>query len=110
MLEAGVLNLPINTFNFRQDDMTMKMLGLSQKLPFPGKRGLREDVAAKGAESAGFAYQETVNRVARDVRVDYYNLALVIESTGLVEKNKQIREIRPMCSRPKPSCRGWWMS
>ncbi|MBL8527004.1 MAG: TolC family protein [Burkholderiales bacterium] len=92
MLEAGVLNLPVNTFNFRQDDMTMKMLGLSQRLPFPGKRGLREDVAAKGAESIGFAYQETVNRVARDVRVDYYNLALVIESTGLVEKNKQILE------------------
>jgi len=92
MLEAGVLNLPVNTFNFRQDDMTMKMLGLSQKLPFPGKRGLREDVAAKGAESVGFAYQETVNRIARDVRVDYYNLALVIESTGLVEKNKQILE------------------
>src|SRR5688572_1927823 len=68
MLEAGVLNAPLRSSDtFRREDMTMKMLGLSQKFPFPGKRDLRQDVAAKDAESVAYAYRETVNRVIRDV-------------------------------------------
>jgi outer membrane protein TolC len=92
MLEAGVINAPLPSLSFRREDMTMKMLGLSQKLLFPGKRELRRDVAAKDAESVGYAYQETVNRVVRDVKVAYFDLATVIESTRLVEKTQQVLE------------------
>jgi outer membrane protein TolC len=70
----------------------MKMLGLSQKFPYPGKRDLRQDVAAKDAESVAYAYQETVNRVLRDVKTAYFELAFVAESTQLVEKNKRVLE------------------
>ena len=89
MLEAGVLNVPLKTSDtFRREDMTMKMLGLSQKFPFPGKRDLRQDVAAKDAESVAFAYQETVNRVIRDVKTSYFELGFVAESARLVAKNR----------------------
>ncbi len=91
MLEAGVLNAPLKgSDTFRREDMTMKMLGLSQKIPFPGKRDLRRDVAAKDAESVAYAYQETVNRVIRDVKTAYFELAFVAESARLVEKNRQV--------------------
>lgn len=90
MLEAGVINAPLASQTFRREDMTMKMLGLSQRFPYPGKRGLRQDVAAKDAESVSHAYQETVNRVARDIKVAYFELAFVAESARLVEKNKQV--------------------
>lgn len=92
MLEAGVLNLPTNSLRFDREDMTMKMIGLSQRLPYPGKRGLREDVATKDAETAGYGYQETVNRVVRDVKNAYFDLGLTIEMIRLVEKNKLIVE------------------
>ncbi len=92
MLEAGVVNAPLASQAFRREDMTMKMLGLSQRFPYPGKRGLRQDVAAKDAESASHAYQETVNRVARDVKAAYFELAFVIESSRLVEDNRQVLE------------------
>ena len=92
MLEAGVINAPLPDLRLNRDDMTMKMLGLSQKFPFPGKRDLRQAVAAKDAESVAYAYQETLNRVLRDVRVAYFELAFVVESTRLVEKNKQVLE------------------
>lgn len=92
MLEAGVVNAPIPSWSFRDEDMTMKMLGLSQKFFFPGKRGLRRDVAAKDAESVAFAYRETVNRVVRDVRVAYHHLAHFIESSRLTQKNKLVLE------------------
>jgi outer membrane protein TolC len=72
--------------------MTMKMLGLSQKLPYPGKRRLRQDIAISDAESVSYAYQETVNRVVRDVKVTYLDLALIRESARLVGKNEQMLE------------------
>jgi outer membrane protein TolC len=92
MLEVGVINAPLASQTFRREDMTMKMLGLSQRFPYPGKRGLRRDVATKDAESVSHAYQETVNRVVRDVRTAYIDLAFVAESARLVEQNRQVLE------------------
>lgn len=92
MLELGVVNAPMTSRIFRREDMTMKMLGLSQRLPFPGKRGLRREVADKDAEVAAHALQESLNRVARDVKSAYFELALVIESARLVERNRRVLE------------------
>jgi outer membrane protein TolC len=92
VLEAGVINAPVASSTFNREDMTMKMIGLSQRLPFPGKRGLREAVAAKDAEGVGHGYQETVNRVVRDIKIAYLDLGLTLERTRIVEKNKRILE------------------
>jgi len=92
MLEAGVISLPIDAWRFNAEDMTMKMLGIAQKLPYPGKRGLRQDVAAKNAESVSFGYRETLNRVVRETKVAYYDLALVDRSIEAVERNRMLVE------------------
>jgi cobalt-zinc-cadmium efflux system outer membrane protein len=92
MLEFGVLNVPTNSLRFDREDMTMKMIGLSQRFPYPGKRDLRQDVATKDAETIEFGFQETVNRVVRDVRTTYLDLSLTVEMARLVERNKQIVE------------------
>ena len=92
VLEAGLINAPLTSSTLNREDMTMKMIGLSQRLPFPGKRGLRKDVAAQDAQSVGYGYQETVNRVARDIKIAYFDLGLTFERTRLVEKNKLILE------------------
>lgn len=92
VLEAGVIYVPLASSAFNREDMTMKMIGLSQRLPFPGKRDLRGAVAAKDAESIGYGYQETVNRVVRDIKAAYFDLGLTLEMTRLVEKNKLILE------------------
>ena len=90
MVEAGLISVPIQSWRLNREDMTMKMLGISQRLPYPGKRGLREAVAAKDAESVALGYRETVNRVVRDVKVAYYDLALIERSIEIVERNKQL--------------------
>jgi outer membrane protein, heavy metal efflux system len=91
MLEAGVLNLP-SSLSFSREDMTMKMLGLTQRFPYAGKRELRRDVAQKEADSISYAYQETANRVARDIKLAYYDLALAAESTRLTQQNRAVLE------------------
>jgi cobalt-zinc-cadmium efflux system outer membrane protein len=83
MLEVGLINAPL-PFSLRRDDMTMKMLGLSQKLPYPGKRDLRHSVAIASAASVAHAVDETVNRVQRDVRVAYEELRLAVTAQRFV--------------------------
>ena len=84
--------MPVTPWRLNREDMTIKMLGISQRLPYPGKRALREEVATKNAESVAFGYRETVNRVVRDVRIAWYDLALVDRSIEVVERNRQLVE------------------
>ena len=92
MLEVGVINTPLASSPFNREDMTMKMIGLSQRLPFPGKRDLRKEVASKDAEAIEQGYHETVNRVIHDLKIAYFDLGLTLEMIKLVEKNKQTLE------------------
>lgn len=92
MLEAGVLNYPVESRSFKTEDMTMKMIGVTQRLPYPGKRALRRDVAEREAQAAERNLEELANRVRRDVKVAYYELAYVDESLRLAERNRRILE------------------
>ena len=92
MLEAGVINAPLASSPFHREDMTMKMIGLSQRLPFPGKRGLRKEVASKDADAIEQGYHETVNRVVHDLKTAYFDLGLTQETIKLVQKNRQTLE------------------
>lgn len=88
MVELGVINAPLESLNLRREDMTMKMLGLGQRLPFPGKRGLRRAVAEADAESIGQAVREIANRVERDIRVVYEDLAFNQEAQRIVAESR----------------------
>jgi cobalt-zinc-cadmium efflux system outer membrane protein len=92
MLEAGLLNVPAQSLDLRQEDMTMKMIGISQRLPYPGKRALRRGAAQKDAEAAALGVQEVVNRVRRDVKTAYLDLWLADESLRLTESNLRVLE------------------
>jgi outer membrane protein TolC len=91
MLSFGVVNLP-NNFDFNEEDMTMKEISVSQKFPFPGKRGLSEEVAAKEAESGGAEADETANQVAKEVKMAFYDLSHVYRSMEVTQRNKAILE------------------
>ncbi len=88
-LEMGVVNAPLPV-SLHRDDMTMKMLGLTQKLPYPGKRSLREAVAAADSASVEHAVEETVNRVQRDLRVAYEELRFATASERIARANRDL--------------------
>ena len=83
-----IKDLPIDSWAFNKEDMTQKMLELSQKFPFPGKRRLRSEVAAEQARSEGFTYQDKANEVRAKVVIAYWGLSLAHTSYDLTHKNK----------------------
>jgi outer membrane protein TolC len=91
MLGLGILNLPTN-FSFRDEDMTMKEVSISQMFPFYGKRRLMGEMAGKEAEAVFNEIQEKANRIVRDVKAAYYDLSHIYRTTEVTQRNKRILE------------------
>ena len=88
----SINNLPTDTWRFYQDDMTQKMFEVTQKFPFPGKRGLRSEVAEEQSRSDGHVYQDKANEVRSKVIIGYWALSLACANFDLTQKNKQFWE------------------
>ena len=91
MLSFGIISLPTN-FSFRDEDMTMKEIAISQKFPFPGKRPLMKEMAEKEAEAVYTEIQGKIQQIIRDVKTAYYDLSHVYRTTEVAERNKKILE------------------
>ena len=91
MLGLGVVNLPTN-FSFREEDMTMKEISISQKFPFPGKRPLMREMAEKEAEAVSTEIDDRANRVIKEVKTAYFDLSHVYRAKEVTQRNKQIFE------------------
>jgi cobalt-zinc-cadmium efflux system outer membrane protein len=89
MLMAGIENLPLGRETTAaghgapppEDDMpdmmTMKMVGVSQMVPFPGKLNARRRAAEQRVNGVQARLDEVRNRVVRDIRHSYFELAYI---------------------------------
>ncbi|RJQ65258.1 MAG: TolC family protein [Desulfobacteraceae bacterium] len=91
MFGFGIVNLPTN-FSFREEDMTMKEVSVSQMLPFPGKRALMRGAAEEEAEAVSKEVEERANNVIREVKNAYWDLSHVYRTTEVAQRNKGILE------------------
>ncbi len=74
MLMLGVANLP-TSFDFKMDPMTMKMVGLSQNIPYAGHKGLQSKAAkaeAGAVTQERYAVEVDMAMTARYAFADLY--------------------------------------
>lgn len=88
-IQNGIISDP---FNFRRDPMTQKVIGISQQLPFWGKRDLKGEVAAKEAESYRWQVEERKLELARMVKETYWQIYFVDRSLAITRKNLGIMD------------------
>ncbi|MBW4056739.1 MAG: TolC family protein [Proteobacteria bacterium] len=86
-IQNGVVTDPLN---FHKESMTAKVIGISQQLPFWGKRGLKEEIAAKDAESYRWQVEERKLELVRMVKETYYRIYYTDKSLEIVDKNIRI--------------------
>lgn len=89
-INVGALNLPVDTFALDQEPMTQLQIGVSQVFPFPGKRGLRREIAQYQADAAGDALNEGRLRLARDVRKAWWELFYLDRAADTVARNRKL--------------------
>ena len=88
-IQNGIFTDP---FNFRKDPMTQKVVGISQQLPFWGKRDLKGEVSTKEAESYRWQVEERKLELRRMVAEAYYQIYFTDKSLAIVDKNLKILE------------------
>jgi len=79
-------------FNSRRDPMSQRVIGISQQLPFWGKRDLKAEVAAKEAEALKWQVEERKLELARMVKETYYQIFVTDKELEIVEKNIRIMD------------------
>jgi len=102
VLIAGIQNLPLGSENaagadhgvtgsvIPGDAMTMKMIGVSQTIPYPGKLSLRRQAAEQELDAAKANLDATRLAAARDVRTAFFELAYIDRALMIVERNRSV--------------------
>jgi outer membrane protein TolC len=72
---------------FDRDVMTAKVIGISQMVPFFGKRALQREGAERAAESERWSFEERKLELRRMVKETWYQLYFIDRSLAIVEKN-----------------------
>ncbi|WP_036250012.1 TolC family protein [Methylobacter sp. BBA5.1] len=86
-ISINAMNLPVDTFNIQQVDMTQVGAGISQAIPFPGKLALREQAAAFEAEAASQNVTELRWRLLSEVKTTWWLIFYLDRALQIVDQN-----------------------
>lgn len=89
-ISFGVQDLPVDTFDIPQEDMTQLQLGISQTFPFPGKLKLKAEVAEWEAEAIGDDVAELRLELLRDVAVLWWQVFYLDRALAVVAINQNL--------------------
>ena len=89
MLMAGVQNFPVGEPGFG-DFMTMKMLGVAQTVPYPGKTRLRRTAAELELAAAEARLRAARLEAEQRVRDPFYELAYLDRAIEIVGRNQRL--------------------
>jgi len=74
------------------DPSSARAYGVEQEIPFPGKLGIKEDIAAAEAEGQLWNRQLVSRKVVSDLKQAFYDLYLVRKSIDILMENKGLLE------------------
>jgi cobalt-zinc-cadmium efflux system outer membrane protein len=86
MLTAGLVNLPISSSGGMSEPMTMKMIGISQTVIYPGKLSLARRSAELEADGARAALDVARRDVVRRATESYYEIAYLDRAIDVAEQ------------------------
>lgn len=89
-LSLNMVNLPTDSWDRAQEPMSQFQLGLSQDLPFPGKRRLRSLAAESLAAAAGHEVKENRLRLIREVRHQWWELFYLDRALETIQRNQAL--------------------
>ena len=90
VLSTGLMNVPIDGFDLRQDGMTMGSVQLGQRIPAPGTRGAREAVAVERYRAAEQEAEEVELAVLARLKAAYFELLFVDRALQVLTRNRAL--------------------
>ena len=100
MLLAGIENLPLGREKTQTshgalavagpEPMTMRMIGIGQTIPYPGKLALRTRAAEAEMHASAAAVDAARRMVAREVKDAYYELAFLEHAAAVATRTEDL--------------------
>lgn len=90
MLEVQAMNFPVDSFSRRESEMTGVQVGLSQRIPFPGKRAKLREAARYSALAAKDLFEQRKWQIILRLKGVFYGLFLDHQKQALLEDQKTI--------------------
>jgi outer membrane protein TolC len=91
-LDLGYHNEGFDRFNLGETDFAWVSVGASQELPFPGKLGLKHDIAAREAEQAGAEFHRVELDVIGRLKAAYAEYAHLDVQLDILRRNETLLE------------------
>jgi outer membrane protein TolC len=85
-------NLPTDSWAMDRTPMSGIELMFTQKIPFPGKLGLKKNATRSLARKAKEEYESAEDFVISELKQNYYRLYLLEESIEITQRNKLLLE------------------
>ena len=104
LLTAGIVNQPLGkepptlfahgtpTAASGPDPMTMRMIGVTQTIPYPGKLRLERAIAERDVDATSASLEAARRQVVRDLKVAYYEVAFLDHALALIDENRGVLE------------------
>ncbi len=86
----NAMNLPTDTFDLSQENMTQMQFGISQAIPYPGKLALREEAAEYEAAAALNNVDETRLLLVRNVKITWWRIFNLDQAISIVLRNQDL--------------------
>lgn len=90
MLSAGLMYVPVPSFDLSRDGMTMGSVQIGQRLPAPGTRRAREAIARQNHQAAEWRAQEVESGVVARLKEAYYELIFVDGAQDVLTRNRSL--------------------
>ncbi|MCX7771047.1 MAG: TolC family protein, partial [Proteobacteria bacterium] len=87
-LKIAINNLPVDTWSFKDEDMTSKEIGISQMIPLGGKLKVRESIAYKELLIAKESLRKEKINMLFELEENYYELAYTKRAIEILESSK----------------------
>ncbi len=72
------------------DPSSARTYGVEQEFPFPGKRGLKENIASAEAQGQEWTHVATHRKVFSELKMAFFDLYLIHKSIETLLKNKEL--------------------
>lgn len=92
MVDLAYHNESFDRFPLGSNDFTYVRLGASQEVPFPGKLGLKRQIARREAEQVGEEFRRVELDVVSRVKMAYADYAHLDELLDILHRNKALLE------------------
>lgn len=92
VISFNALNLPVDSFNTAQENMTQLQVGITQNLPFPGKLSLKQQSAEHEAITANFNVIEMRWWLKQSVKHTWWLIFYLDKALEIIDNNQLLLE------------------